>query len=185
VEGLPGVLRPAAFTALPLWIFSFLIHGLFRHAPLAALGLATRFTTIIIAFYTLLAVVQPSRLVDALLVRGLPFSFAYVFSATLQSVPRLQSRAREFLDAQRCRGLAISGSPWRRARALFPVAIPLILAAVSEVDNQSLALEARGAGRVITRRTPLHPPADSAVERVIRWTLVTVTVGVIVWRIAT
>src|SRR5258705_927099 len=67
IEGVPGVLAPAAITALPFWLFAALIHGVLRGAPLMALGLGARFTTIIVAFLTLLAVVQPSRLVDALL----------------------------------------------------------------------------------------------------------------------
>jgi len=180
-EGVPGVLVPAAITALPFWIFAFLIHGLLRGAPLVALGLAARFTAIIVAFLTLLAVVQPSRLVDALLVRGVPFSVAYLFAATLQSVPRLKLRAREILDAQRCRGLRVGGSIWGRVRALVPLAVPLILSALSEVDHRSFALEARGAGHV-TRRTPLHPPADSFTQRAARWLLAAVSALVIVWR---
>jgi energy-coupling factor transport system permease protein len=182
VEGVPGVLKSAAITAFPFWVLAFLIHGAFRGAPLVALGLASRFTTVIVAFLTLLAVVRPSRLVDALLVRGVPFSFAYVFAATLQSVPRLKSRAKEILDAQRCRGLAVGGSPWRRARAVMPLAVPLILSALAEVDHRSFALETRGAGHVI-RRTPLHPPADSPRERVARWSSLAVTLAVIAWRI--
>jgi energy-coupling factor transporter transmembrane protein EcfT len=181
-EGVPGVLKPAAITALPFWIFAFVIHGLLRGSPLMALGLALRFTTVIVAFLTLLAVIQPSRLVDALLARGVPFSVAYLFAATLQSVPRLKLRAKEILDAQRCRGLAVGGSLWGRARAVVPLAVPLILSALSEVDHRSFALETRGAGHVI-RRTPLHPPSDSSRERLARWSSVAVTLAVIGWRI--
>jgi energy-coupling factor transporter transmembrane protein EcfT len=183
IEGIPGVVTPAALTALPFWIFAFVIHGLLRHAPLLALGLGARFTTIIVAFLTLLGVVQPARLVDALLARGISFPVAYIFAATLQSVPRLKTRAREILDAQRCRGLAVGGSPWGRSRAVVPLVVPLILSALAEVDHRSFALETRGAGHV-TRRTPLHPPPDTTRQRFARWALVALTVGVVVWSIA-
>src|SRR5689334_23027341 len=169
-EGIPGILKPAILTSLPFWLFAFLIHGLIRGLPLVALGLAARITTVVVAFLTLLAVVDPARLVDALVERGLPFSFAYMFAATLQAVPRLRNRAREILDAQRCRGLSLRGSVFRRARAIVPLAMPLILTALSEVDERAFALEARGAAHV-TRRTALHPPADHPRERMARWAM--------------
>lgn len=180
-EGVPGMLRPAALTALPFWIFAFIIHGLIRGLPLVALGLAARITTVIVAFLTLLAVVQPSRLVDALVERGLPFSFAYMFAATLQAVPRLRNRAREILNAQRCRGLSVGGSVFRRGRAIIPLALPLILTALSEVDERAFALEARGAAHV-TRRTALHPPRDHPRERAARWGMVAVAVAALALR---
>jgi energy-coupling factor transport system permease protein len=182
IEGIAPLLRPAAITALPFWVFAFLIHGVLRHQPLEAVALASRFTTVVVAFFTVIAVVRPSRLVDGLLERGLPFSFAYVFAATLQSVPRLRARAKEIVNAQRCRGLVVGGSPWRRIRTLAPLTLPLILSALSEVDSRSFALESRGAGHVV-RRTPLHPPGDSIAQRVLRWTLLGLALFAIGWRV--
>ncbi|MBI4500800.1 MAG: energy-coupling factor transporter transmembrane protein EcfT [Gemmatimonadetes bacterium] len=182
-EGVGGVLKSALLTVLPFWIFLFVIHAVIRGSPVTALDVASRITAIVIVFLTVLASVQPARLVDAMVDRGLPFSVAYLFAATLQAVPRLRQRAKDILDAQRCRGLAVRGSPWRRARALVPLAMPLILGALAEVDERSLALEARGAAYVV-RRTPLHPPADAGREKMLRWGMLLLAVGSIVVKIA-
>ena len=183
VERVPALLVPAAMTALPFWVFLFLIHGVIGGRPLFALGLAGRITTIILAFLTALSAVQPARLVDAMLERGVPFSFAYVFASTLQAVPRLRRRAREIVEAQRCRGLSVGGPPWSRARALLPLAAPLMLGALAEIDDRAFALAARGAGYV-KRRTALYPPADSTGQRAFRWGLVLVVVLAAIAKVA-
>src|SRR5688572_33080862 len=74
VEGVPGVLIPAAVTLLPFWLFLLVIHGVFRDSPLVAIGLGCRFTAIVVTFLTILAALQPGRLIDALVERGAPFS---------------------------------------------------------------------------------------------------------------
>jgi len=182
VEGLPQVLKPAVLTALPFWVFLLVIHWLIGRDLRAAVGLGARVTAIILTFLIVLAAVHPGRLVDALVERGVPFAAAYVFAATLQVVPRLRRRAREILEAQRCRGLRVRGSLWGRARAVAPLAVPLVLSALAEVDDRALALEARGAG-VVARRTPLDPPTDTTMQRLLRWAMFLVAIGVAVVRL--
>jgi energy-coupling factor transport system permease protein len=184
IEGVGGVLKPALLAVLPFWVFLFVIHAIIRGSPLTALGIASRITAIVVIFLTVIASVQPARLVDALVERGFPFSAAYLFAATLQAVPRLRQRAKDILDAQRCRGLAVSGSLWRRARAVVPLAVPLILSALAEVDERTLVLEARGAAYV-SRRTPLHPPPDTRLQSLSRWGMLAIAVGAILLRALT
>lgn len=179
---LSRVLVTAAFLAVPMWAFAVLLHGFFGDDAARAVTLGARITAMIVMFLAVLAAVHPARLVDALLARGIPFSMAYLFSATLQAVPRLRQRGQQVLDAQRCRGLRFSGSMWRRARAVVPLAVPLVLGALSEVDQRAMALEARGAASP-ARRTPLEPPQDSTSDRVIRWLLLLVVVGSVVTRV--
>ncbi|MBI4419602.1 MAG: energy-coupling factor transporter transmembrane protein EcfT [Gemmatimonadetes bacterium] len=182
IEGLPRVLRSALLAALPFWIFLLLIHGVLGRSSMAAVTIGARIFGIVTAFLLALATVHPGRLVDALVARGVPFSFAYLLAAALQAVPRLRARAKEILDAQRCRGLRVRGSPWRRARALVPLALPLVLSALNEVEERTLALEARGAGNV-ARRTPLEPPTDSRGERILRWAMAIAAVGAVGLRV--
>ena len=177
------VLVTAFWMSLPFWTFIVVIHVVIGDSPERALTLGMRITAILVAFLAVLAVVHPSRLVDALVERGVPFAFAYLLSATLQAVPRLRERALGILDAQRCRGLRVRGSLWRRARAVVPLAIPLILGALAEVDERAFALEARGAGSV-RRRTSLDPPRDTVLERSLRWLMVVGAVAAVVARIA-
>lgn len=175
------LLTALAFAA-PFWVFLVLIHVVFGDTPGTAVTVGSQITAVLVVFLITLAAVHPGRLVDALLERSVPFHVAYLLVATLQSVPELQRRAAAILDAQRCRGLKVRGTMWGRVRSVVPLAVPLVLGALNEVDERALALEARGAasGR---RRTPLAPPRDRPAERLTRWIMLAAVVGTIIWRI--
>lgn len=181
---LPRVLLTALGVSLPFWFLLGVIHGVLGAAPLRALTVGAQITAMVIAFLLLLATVHPARLVDALLQRGVPFSLAYLLCATLQTVPRLRRQAAGIIAAQRCRGLRVRGSVWRRVGAIVRLAVPLVLGALGEVDERAMALDARGAAAP-AQRTPLEPPPDSLSQRVVRWLLAAASVAVIVWRVAT
>lgn len=168
--GVARVLLTAAVIVAPIWGFLLLIHGLLGGEPLRALTFGGRIGSMVLGFLLLLVTVHPGRLVDALVARRVPFAFAYLLSATLQAVPRLRARGRQILEAQRCRGLRVRGSPFRRIRAIVPLTVPLVLGALAEVDDRAMALESRGGGRG-GRRTPLNPPADTVADRIARWTM--------------
>ena len=80
-------------------------------------------------------------------------------------------RGRTIRDAQRARGLDTEGSVGARLRGVLPLAAPAVLGAIHGVEAQALALETRGFGRP-GRRHVLWAPADSDVERPVRWALV-------------
>lgn len=179
VARVPRVFVPTLVVAAPFWFFLLLIHGVFGNDFARAVTLGSRISTMLVAFLILLATVHPERLVEALVARRWPFAAAYLLSTTLQSVPRLRQRAQTILDAQRCRGLAVRGSLARRARAIVPLAVPLVLGALAESEERTFALEARSGGGA--SRTPLDPPPDSAVQRVLRWVLLGGAGAVVVW----
>ena len=129
---------------------------------------AARLGAIATASLALYASFSPSRFVDAVAERGWPFSASYLVVATLLALPRFRARAAAILEAQRSRGLRLRGNPVNRVRAIGPVTFPLLLGALAEVDERGFALETRCAGAV-TRRTPLDPPRDTVVDRVVRW----------------
>ncbi len=182
IARVPRALVTAMVMAIPFWFFLLLIYAVFDDAVARAVTLGARVTAILVSFLIVLASLHPGRLVDALLARGIPFSAAYLFSATIQAVPRLRDRARAILDAQRCRGLRVRGSLWRRIAAVVPLAVPLVLGALAEVDERTLALEARGTGSA-QRRTPLDPPRDTMSQRLLRWTLIAAAITVVLVRI--
>jgi energy-coupling factor transport system permease protein len=113
---------------------------------------------------------RPDRLMLALTQRGLPPQLAYLVVATLQIVPRFQARAAAILDAQRARGLETSGSLARRARALAPLVVPLILSSLVDVEERALALEARAFNRS-GPKTSLTAIGEAAWEPALRWAL--------------
>ncbi len=92
--------------------------------------------------------------------RGLGRRGSFVVGSTLRMVPRIVDRAREITDAQRARGLDTQGPPWRRVRGIVPLAGPLVLGAINEVEEQAMALEARGFSAPM-RRTPLRAFPDT------------------------
>lgn len=167
IERIPAALRAATLLAAPFWLFLGIVHGIVRNDPATAVAIASRLTTIVFAFGLAIASVHPSRLVEAMVAKGVPFTVTFLVSATLQAVPRFASRVRTILDAQRCRGLRIRGSVFNRARALGYLALPLVLGSLSELDERTVALDTRGARAGITR-TPLRPPTDTWIDRVVR-----------------
>src|SRR5437588_135584 len=135
------VVRLALLTAAPFWLFLRLLHD----GP-TTVAIGGRITTMVASFVWLVAVLSPDRLVEAMVARGWSLAVAYVFAATLSAVPVLKARARRIVEAQRCRGLSPRGSVANRLRALRALALPLVLSALHEVDERTLALETRGLG---------------------------------------
>lgn len=191
------VVRPALVLALPTWGLLLILHGVLGPEPRLVAGplvlsapgvgralvLGGRITAILLAFLTALACVSPARVVEAMAERGVPFGRIYLLVSTLTVVPRMRERAARILEAQQCRGLSLSGSPLARVRALGPLVLPLVLGALAEVDEQVLALDARGAGTGAPR-TALDPPPDSTAQRALRWMLLLAVVGAYAARIA-
>jgi len=80
-------------------------------------------------------------------------------------------RAGTITAAQRARGLDTEGSLWRRLRGVLPLAGPVLLGSIAEIEERTMALEARGFTRP-GRRTLLWQPADSGRQRLVRWLLI-------------
>lgn len=112
----------------------------------------------------------PGELVLDLERRGVSPRIAFVALASVQTVPAMVDRAMTITAAQRARGLDTEGSVWRRIRGVIPLAGPVLLGSIGEVEERSMALEARGFTRP-GRRTLLWWPPDSLPEVVARWLL--------------
>ena len=126
---------------------------------------------------------RPSDLVIDLERRGVSPRIAFVANASVQTVPAMVERAGQITAAQRARGLDTEGSVWRRIRGILPIVGPVILGSIAEVEERTMALEARGFGRP-GRRTLLWWPSDSRAQAVARWALVVALAGLIVARLA-
>lgn len=128
--------------------------------------LAFGFSVVVLVLTT-----EPDHLVADLERRGLGRRAAFVIGSTLRAIPRMAERAGEITEAQRARGLDTEGRIWRRVRGVVPLAGPLVLGALTDVEQQAMALEAR-AFSAPGRRTVLRAFPDSGAQRVLRWTLV-------------
>lgn len=163
---------------------------LFRIGPFTATAEGLRFALEILA--RILAIsgavtlfyltTRPAELVIDLERRGISPRIAFVANASVQTVPAMVDRASQITDAQRARGLDTEGSVWRRVRGIVPIVGPVILGSIAEVEERTMALEARGFTRP-GRRTLLWSPADSGRERIARWALLLALVALVAARL--
>jgi energy-coupling factor transport system permease protein len=184
---LPYLLATSALLVSILLVNTFLYPGatnvLFRLGPFAAtaegLTAALQAALRVLAFATSVALfaltTRTDELVDDLERRGLGRRPAFILTTAIGTVPRLAERAREIVEAQRSRGLNTEGGFRARARGVLPVAAPLVLSALTEVEHRAMALEAR-AFTAPGRRTVLRAYPDSPAQRVLRWGLVLLTI---------
>ena len=187
---LPFVLATIPLVASILVINTFLFPDatdtLFELGPFAATGTgltaALQATLRVVAFALSVAVFALTTPTDDLLSdlerRGLGRRAIFVIGSAIGTIPRMIERAAEITDAQRARGLDTQGSPWRRIRGVVPLAGPMISSALSEVEERSMALEARAFSAPV-RRTTLRIIPDTERERVIRWAVLAGTVVLI------
>jgi energy-coupling factor transport system permease protein len=75
------------------------------------------------------------------------------------------------------------GQFWQRARGVVPLAAPVVFGALTEVEERTMALEAR-AFSAPGRQTLLRIPADGALDRVLRWGAVLALVALVGLRIS-
>ena len=179
---LPFVLATIPLIASILLVNTFLYPGatdaIVRIGPLtpswSGLEFATQAALRVVAFALSVAVfgltTRPDDLVSDLERRGLGRRVGFVVSATLRTVPRILQRAGEITEAQRARGMDTEGGIWRRVRGVLPLAGPLIFGALTDVEEQAMALEAR-AFSAPARRTVLRTFPDSPGQRALRWAL--------------
>jgi energy-coupling factor transport system permease protein len=195
---LPRLLRFALIFSLPIAISALLVNlffypggqeVLFRLGPVTATaeGLAfaieilVRIAAISGAITLFYLTTRPSELVLDLEARGVPARLAFVANASVQTVPAMAERAQAIIAAQRARGLDTQSSLRRRLGGVVPLAGPVILGAIAEVEERSLALEARAFTRP-GRRSLLWRPPDSAAQRLVRWLLLAGLVALVVAR---
>ena len=100
------------------------------------------------AFALSVALFSLTTSVDALLAdlerRGLGRRGSFIIGAALGMIPRIGERAAEVTDAQRARGLDTEGSWRKRLGGLVPLIGPVIIGSLTEVEERTMALEARG-----------------------------------------
>ncbi len=177
--------RATAALAAPLVLSMVSINGLFggsataawgpfrwsTPAALEAVGLSLRILVILQSVVLLLLTTRPDLLMADLERRGLPHRLAYVLLASLHLVPTMLRRAGEILEAQTARGMPLGRGVTARLRALVPISGPLLMGAVSEVEERALALEARGFG-ARPRRTYLSDPPGTCWDPLIQVALI-------------
>jgi energy-coupling factor transport system permease protein len=191
VAGILGrLLRTALLLSLPIAISVLVVNlffypagqeVLFQAGPIRAtaegLGFAletlARIGAISGAITLFYLTTEPAALVLDLERRGVAPRIAFVAIASVQTVPAMVERAAAITAAQRARGLDTEGNIWKRVRGVVPLAGPVLLGSIAEIEERTMALEARGFTRP-GRRTLLWQPPDNSAESVGRWALLAV-----------
>jgi energy-coupling factor transport system permease protein len=182
--------------AVPLWVLLFVIHGVMGEAPripapwggtLSQPGLAWalaqggRLGIIVTASLAFARVFDPHRFLQGAIARRWPFQAAFLVVATLDAADRFGAQARQLREAQRTRGLRVTGSLAVRIRAIPALVFPLMLATLTEAEDRALALETRGF-MIQGARTPIDPPRDHPLDRAVRWLSLLLVLAVALWR---
>ncbi len=182
------LVRTSLLLALPIALSAFLINLFFfpggevvllRLGPITAtaeglafaLEIMARILAISGAITLFYLTTRPADLVLDLERRGISPRAGFVINASVQTVPAMVERAGQITAAQRARGLDTEGSVWRRLRGIVPIVGPVILGSIAEVEERTMALEARGFTRP-GRRTLLWSPPDSVTQAIVRWLMV-------------
>ena len=194
------LLRTSLLLTLPIALSALLINVFFfpggqqvllRLGPITAtaegLGFALEILVRIMAISGAITLfyltTRPQDLVVDLERRGVSARVAFVANASVQTVPAMVERAQQIAAAQRARGLDTEGSFLRRVRGIVPIVGPVILGSIAEVEERTLALEARGFTRP-GPRTLLWWPSDSTRQRIARWGLLLALLALVGVRIA-
>lgn len=185
---LRAVVRASILLALPLSVSAALVNLFFFPGPgtvlfhlgpvtatsegaLFAVEIVIRVLVIAGALTLFYLTTSTSALVIDLERRGVSPRLAFVARSAVTMVPEMVERASTITDAQRARGLDTQGSILRRVRGIVPMVGPTVMGAINEVEERTLALEARAFTHP-GRRTLLWAPADSLRQRLARWLVV-------------
>jgi len=187
VAGIGRSIGPYLLATIPLVASILLVNTFFfpdatdplvRLGPIVATGsgltAGLQGTLRVIAFALSVAAFSLTTPTDDLLSdlerRGLGRRAVFVIGTAIQTVPRMIARAGEIVEAQRARGMDTEGSWLRRIRGVLPLAGPMVLGALGDVEERTLALEAR-AFTARGPRTLIRDLPDSSSQRAARWAI--------------
>jgi energy-coupling factor transport system permease protein len=172
-----GFLYPENSTVLfDVFGISFYQEGLFY-----ALTTLSRLTVVLIASLLFVFSTHPADFITAVSQASKSPSLAYLLGSPLLLLGSMRERILTIQAAQRARGLQTDGNVFQRFYSLAPMIRPLIIGAIVEVEQRSIALEVRGF-KSTTSKTSLRLLNDSALQRFTRWSMLAVAAAVIVIR---
>jgi energy-coupling factor transport system permease protein len=120
-----------------------------------------------------------SRALDA---SGMNHMITYVFMSSLQMIQVLGHNSRTIMNAQQARGVETEGNILVRARAFFPLLVPLILGSITAAEERALTLESKGFD-VKGKKTHIFELNRSPYDKAAKVIALMVAFAVLVWRI--
>lgn len=106
---------------------------------------------------------------------------SYVIMATMTMIPEMIKKSSKIIKAQEARGIETTGSIKNREKAFFPSLGPLIISSLSEIDEKTITLEARGFASE-NEKTCLKEIKKTTTDRIIFYVFIALVVLALVWR---
>ena len=183
----------------PLMLFMIPIHGflypanskvlldiygmtLCQEGLIFALTTLLKLTVVLMSSLLFVFSTHPADLISAISHAGKSPSLAYLIGSPLLLLASMRERIQTIQAAQRARGLHVDGSVFRRFYSLAPLVVPLVIGAIVEIEQRSIALEVRGF-KSTCAKTSLRILADSTVQRVARWLMLAIAVFLLLFRL--
>ena len=142
------------------------------HLGLISAGLVMAFSG---AFILFIKTTEMEELVWVLEQKGMSHTFSYIVLSAFQTI----------MDSQKCRGIETEGGMMTRAKAFIPILGPLVLGAISNAEEKTIAMDARAFSSP-TKHTSLmllkEPPLA---EKLVVWAFDLALLVLIAWRIYT
>lgn len=183
---------------LPLMLFMIPIHGFlypenttvlfnvygipfYLEGLLFASSILLKLAVVLITSLLFVFTTHPADLITALSHAGRSPSLAYLLGSPLLLLAGMRDRIEHIQAAQRARGLDIDGNVFRRFYSLAPLILPLVVGAIIEAEQRSIALEVRGF-KSTSAKTFLRIITDSTAQRFARWFMLATSVTLILIR---
>lgn len=142
-------------------------------ALLTGVMMALRITGMGFACFTMLFTTDQTAIVRAMVQLGLPYRFGLMVASALRYLPTFFSLIDTVTDAQRARGLELSGrNLFRRMSQYLPILVAVVISSLKMSDNLSNALESRAFGVRGRQRTYLHEARLAPVDVLVGGVLV-------------
>lgn len=87
---------------------------------------------------------EVNELTYALEEGGMSHKSAFVILATFQMIDVLSSSSKLIMNAQQARGIETQGNMLVRAKAFFPMIVPLVVGSIMNTEERVLTLESKG-----------------------------------------
>lgn len=111
------------------------------------LKMMMRFINIVGSSYLFVATTDPNKLAYALMQVGLPYRFGFALITALRFIPVFHLELEQVRNAQMAKGIELEGlSPRNLLRAVRYLFVPLVISALSRVDNLTISMEGRAFG---------------------------------------
>ena len=186
-------------TILPLALFMLPIHGilypdnhqavfcchwfcLYREGLLFAASILLKITVLLVAALLFVFTTHPANLITVVSKSTGSPTLAYLFGSPLLLLPSVRKRIAAIQSAQQARGMNTRGNMVNRCRALGPLVMPLVIGALIEIEQRTIALELKGF-KSNHPRTALRQVPDSGNQRILRRLMLALCIGLILFRI--